>query len=167
MELPCYVHDRQRDTALQCLVSDEAKPNCNAKHPATSRLCVCVGSSKKNKAISKQGAKLWKFWTLWTLEFQIGRFVSRFLFKLDAAIGSESIHKEWTLWKSHPESRLDVASTNCIDLLLILYISFWCKYELSTCCVVLLGLKNLYNSIQTLCQNLMKPILEARRNSVT
>eukprot|EP00434_Breviolum_minutum_P018029 symbB.v1.2.015897.t2/scaffold1195.1/size134849/8 len=64
MELPCYVHDRQRDTALQCLVSDEAKPNCNAKHPATSRLCVCVGSSKKNKAISKQGAKLWKFWTL-------------------------------------------------------------------------------------------------------
>ncbi|CAE8635953.1 unnamed protein product [Polarella glacialis] len=41
-EIPAYVHDRSRDTALQCLVTDEAAPTCAAKHPSTSRLCVCV-----------------------------------------------------------------------------------------------------------------------------
>ena len=43
-ELPCYVQDKDRDTALQCLISDEAsQPDCAAKHPSTSRLCACVG----------------------------------------------------------------------------------------------------------------------------
>eukprot|EP00933_Yihiella_yeosuensis_P072446 TRINITY_DN8082_c1_g4_i1.p1 TRINITY_DN8082_c1_g4~~TRINITY_DN8082_c1_g4_i1.p1 ORF type:complete len:578 (+),score=76.01 TRINITY_DN8082_c1_g4_i1:266-1999(+) len=41
-EIPCYVHDKSRDTAGQCLVTDEAAPSCEAKHPSTTRLCVCV-----------------------------------------------------------------------------------------------------------------------------
>ena len=53
-ELPCYVHDRERDTALQCLMSDEAKPSCDAKHPSTSRLCVCVGE-KRSESEMKSG----------------------------------------------------------------------------------------------------------------
>lgn len=36
------MHDKGRDTALQCLVSDESAPDCLAAHPSTSRLCVCV-----------------------------------------------------------------------------------------------------------------------------
>ena len=48
------MHDRERDTALQCLVSDEAKPSCDAKHPATSRLCVCVGE-KRSESEMKSG----------------------------------------------------------------------------------------------------------------
>lgn len=41
-EIPCYVHDSSRDTAHQCLVSDEDAPRCDASHPSTSRLCACV-----------------------------------------------------------------------------------------------------------------------------
>lgn len=53
-ELPCYVHDRERDTALQCLMTDEEKPSCDAKHPATSRLCVCVGGMEQIRAVHQQ-----------------------------------------------------------------------------------------------------------------
>jgi len=42
LEIPCYVHDSHRDTALQCLVTDDAKPTCGAQCPATTRLCACV-----------------------------------------------------------------------------------------------------------------------------
>ena len=41
-EIPCYVHDAQRDTGHQCLTTDEAVSDCNAAHPATRRLCACV-----------------------------------------------------------------------------------------------------------------------------
>jgi len=41
-EIPAYVHDRSRDTALQCLVTDDAIPTCGAHVPVTTRLCVCV-----------------------------------------------------------------------------------------------------------------------------
>jgi len=41
-EIPAYVHDRSRDTALQCLVTDDAIPTCETKVPATTRLCACV-----------------------------------------------------------------------------------------------------------------------------
>ncbi|CAE8635772.1 unnamed protein product [Polarella glacialis] len=41
-EIPCYVHDPSRDTAKQCLVTDDAVPSCAASHPATMRLCACV-----------------------------------------------------------------------------------------------------------------------------
>jgi len=44
-EIPCYVHERSRDTALQCLVTDDVMPACTARHAATTRLCVCVPSS--------------------------------------------------------------------------------------------------------------------------
>lgn len=42
LEIPCYVHDPAIDTALQCLVTDEATPTCHAGHRSTSRLCACV-----------------------------------------------------------------------------------------------------------------------------
>jgi len=41
-EIPCYVHDRKRDTRMQCLVTDEAIPACNAAIAVTTRLCVCI-----------------------------------------------------------------------------------------------------------------------------
>eukprot|EP00928_Gymnodinium_smaydae_P060295 TRINITY_DN4390_c3_g1_i1.p1 TRINITY_DN4390_c3_g1~~TRINITY_DN4390_c3_g1_i1.p1 ORF type:complete len:604 (-),score=112.47 TRINITY_DN4390_c3_g1_i1:62-1873(-) len=41
-EIPAFVHDRSRDTAGQCLVTDEAVPTCEAKHVSTTRLCVCI-----------------------------------------------------------------------------------------------------------------------------
>ncbi|CAE7941015.1 Mgat1 [Symbiodinium necroappetens] len=41
-EIPCYVHDMKRDTALQCLVTDESAPSCASMHPATTRLCMCT-----------------------------------------------------------------------------------------------------------------------------
>lgn len=41
-EIPCYVHDGSRDTARQCLVTDDAVPTCAAKNPSTTRLCTCV-----------------------------------------------------------------------------------------------------------------------------
>lgn len=41
-EIPAYVHDKTRDTALQCLVTDDAIPSCAAKVPVTTRLCVCT-----------------------------------------------------------------------------------------------------------------------------
>jgi len=41
-EIPCYVHDATRDTALQCLITDDALPTCEARIPATTRLCACV-----------------------------------------------------------------------------------------------------------------------------
>jgi len=41
-EIPCYVHDRARDTALQCLVTDDVLPSCAARHASTTRLCACA-----------------------------------------------------------------------------------------------------------------------------
>jgi len=41
-EIPAYVHDRSRDTALQCLVTDDALPTCAAHVVVTTRLCACV-----------------------------------------------------------------------------------------------------------------------------
>lgn len=41
-EIPCYVHDKTRDTAGQCLVTDEAVPSCDAKFPSTTRICPCL-----------------------------------------------------------------------------------------------------------------------------
>jgi len=41
-ELPAYVSDPRADTALQCLVTDEAVSTCKAGHRSTSRLCGCV-----------------------------------------------------------------------------------------------------------------------------
>lgn len=41
-ELPAYVHSKDRDTALQCLVTDDEISQCKASCPATTRLCVCV-----------------------------------------------------------------------------------------------------------------------------
>jgi len=41
-EIPAYVHDRSRDTALQCLVTDDAISSCGAHVPVTTRLCVCI-----------------------------------------------------------------------------------------------------------------------------
>merc|ERR1712113_63347 len=41
-EIPCYVHDGTRDTALQCLVTDAGVPSCSHRNSATTRLCVCV-----------------------------------------------------------------------------------------------------------------------------
>lgn len=41
-EIPCYVHEGQRDTGKQCLVTDDAVPICSAKNQATTRLCSCV-----------------------------------------------------------------------------------------------------------------------------
>eukprot|EP00928_Gymnodinium_smaydae_P060296 TRINITY_DN4390_c3_g2_i1.p1 TRINITY_DN4390_c3_g2~~TRINITY_DN4390_c3_g2_i1.p1 ORF type:complete len:779 (-),score=185.29 TRINITY_DN4390_c3_g2_i1:344-2680(-) len=41
-EIPAFVHDRSRDTARQCLVTDDAIPTCEAKFKATTRLCACV-----------------------------------------------------------------------------------------------------------------------------
>jgi len=41
-ELPAYVHDAKRDTARQCLVTDDKVPTCKASSPATTRLCACV-----------------------------------------------------------------------------------------------------------------------------
>eukprot|EP00931_Biecheleriopsis_adriatica_P059771 TRINITY_DN35823_c0_g1_i1.p1 TRINITY_DN35823_c0_g1~~TRINITY_DN35823_c0_g1_i1.p1 ORF type:complete len:745 (+),score=122.68 TRINITY_DN35823_c0_g1_i1:34-2235(+) len=41
-EIPCYVHEKNRDTALQCLVTDDAIPSCAASCSATTRLCACV-----------------------------------------------------------------------------------------------------------------------------
>merc|ERR1711879_995193 len=41
-EIPCYVHDRKRDTRMQCLVTDEAVPDCKAAIAVTTRLCVCI-----------------------------------------------------------------------------------------------------------------------------
>merc|ERR1712014_565483 len=41
-EIPCYVHDSTRDTARQCLMTDEATPTCEAAHASTTRLCACV-----------------------------------------------------------------------------------------------------------------------------
>ncbi len=145
MELPCYVHDRQRDTSLQCLVSDEAKPNCNAKHPATSRLCVCVGNQKRGS--------LWGFWTVWTFQGsrkdQKRRFVSRFLYDSNLTL-TLSNHL------LNPRSHQLRVNSQRMDLMKIsplvkigccfcqLYWSpthsmplFWWKYELSTWCVVL------------------------------
>ncbi|CAJ1459504.1 unnamed protein product [Effrenium voratum] len=34
-EIPCYVHDAQKDTGKQCLVTDDAIPLCSAKNAAT------------------------------------------------------------------------------------------------------------------------------------
>lgn len=45
LEIPCYVHDKYRDTSLQCLVTDNAASKCGAKHIATTRLCACVPKS--------------------------------------------------------------------------------------------------------------------------
>ncbi|CAE7203368.1 Mgat1 [Symbiodinium natans] len=47
-EIPCYVHEKTRDTALQCLVTDESAPNCSAQHPATTRLCTCSPAQKRH-----------------------------------------------------------------------------------------------------------------------
>ncbi|CAJ1423835.1 unnamed protein product [Effrenium voratum] len=52
-ELPSYVQDRKRDTAMQCLVTDESPPNCAAHHPATTRLCACLPSQKRPRAAFK------------------------------------------------------------------------------------------------------------------
>lgn len=42
-ELPAFVAKPGRDTSGQCLVSNGGfTPTCDAKHPATQRLCVCV-----------------------------------------------------------------------------------------------------------------------------
>lgn len=41
-ELPAYVHDVKRDTARQCLMTDDLMPTCGGASPATTRLCVCV-----------------------------------------------------------------------------------------------------------------------------
>jgi len=41
-EIPAYVHDRSKDTALQCLITDDEISTCSAGHPATTRLCACV-----------------------------------------------------------------------------------------------------------------------------
>lgn len=41
-EIPCYVHDTSRDTAQQCLVTDDVMSVCTASHPSTTRLCACV-----------------------------------------------------------------------------------------------------------------------------
>lgn len=41
-EIPAYVHNSGQDTALQCLVTDDAISTCGAKHVATTRLCACV-----------------------------------------------------------------------------------------------------------------------------
>jgi len=42
LEIPAYVHSTEADTALQCLVTDEAAPTCKAHHKFTSRMCVRV-----------------------------------------------------------------------------------------------------------------------------
>eukprot|EP00927_Polykrikos_kofoidii_P083596 TRINITY_DN8605_c1_g1_i1.p1 TRINITY_DN8605_c1_g1~~TRINITY_DN8605_c1_g1_i1.p1 ORF type:complete len:771 (+),score=92.56 TRINITY_DN8605_c1_g1_i1:83-2314(+) len=42
LEIPAFVHDRARDTARQCLVTDDALPQCKALSPVTTRLCVCI-----------------------------------------------------------------------------------------------------------------------------
>eukprot|EP00929_Paragymnodinium_shiwhaense_P098338 TRINITY_DN59821_c0_g1_i1.p1 TRINITY_DN59821_c0_g1~~TRINITY_DN59821_c0_g1_i1.p1 ORF type:complete len:719 (-),score=137.52 TRINITY_DN59821_c0_g1_i1:301-2457(-) len=41
-ELPAFVHDKTRDTARQCLVTDDVMSLCRNACPATTRLCVCV-----------------------------------------------------------------------------------------------------------------------------
>ena len=42
-ELPAFVARPGRDTSGQCLVASGGfTPTCDAKHPATQRLCVCV-----------------------------------------------------------------------------------------------------------------------------
>jgi len=42
LEIPSYVTDPKERTYQQCLVSDEVYPKCNAKHPITARLCICI-----------------------------------------------------------------------------------------------------------------------------
>lgn len=42
LEIPCYVHDPVLDTALQCLVTDEALSTCQAAHKSTTRMCACI-----------------------------------------------------------------------------------------------------------------------------
>jgi hypothetical protein len=41
-EIPCYVSDPAAPTFRQCLVTEQRMPKCSARHPSTSRLCVCV-----------------------------------------------------------------------------------------------------------------------------
>lgn len=42
LEIPAYVHDAKLDTALQCLVTDEPMPTCQAGHKSTTRMCACI-----------------------------------------------------------------------------------------------------------------------------
>ena len=41
-EIPCYVTDASQATYRQCLTTDGAPNDCDAKHPSTQRLCACV-----------------------------------------------------------------------------------------------------------------------------
>jgi len=50
-EIPCYVHDKTRDTSEQCLVTDTTVSLCSASHPSTTRLCACIPTSAEEDTI--------------------------------------------------------------------------------------------------------------------